>query len=291
MTATPMGRGAVVASTVFSLVAFAANSLLCRMALGRELIDPISFTSIRLISGAVMLLALVAWMEAPRAPSTSRGRWSGAVSLFVYAAAFSLAYVALDTGVGALILFGAVQLTMMSIAWQRGERMSGGQWIGFLIALAGLLYLLLLPGVAAPPPGAALLMVLAGVAWGCYTVLGKGAVAPISMTAGNFMKALPFTFAASLLAIKAFDVQPTGALLAAISGAVTSGLGYALWYKTLPHLSTNQAAILQLLVPVLAALAGVFILDEQLTLRLLIATLLILGGVLLAVRPVTPQRP
>ncbi len=287
---TQLGRGTVVAGTVLSLVAFAANSLLCRMALGRELIDPISFTSIRLLSGAVMLLALVAWLEAPAESSPSRGRWSGALALFVYAAGFSMAYVALDTGIGALILFGAVQLTMMSIAWHRGERMNTGQWLGFVVALGGLLYLLL-PGVSAPAPVAASLMVVAGIAWGCYTVLGKGAVAPISMTAGNFVKALPLTFAASLLAINALEVASMGALLAMTSGAVTSGLGYALWYKTLPSLSTNQAAVLQLLVPVLAAVAGVLVLDEQLTPRLVIASVLILGGVLLAVRPVAKPRP
>jgi drug/metabolite transporter (DMT)-like permease len=279
--------------TAFTLIAFAANSLLTRMALDGGFIDPLSFTTLRLSSGALALIPvgrLANARIAPQsAPTVTNGTWGSGLALFAYAAAFSLAYVTLTTGTGALILFGAVQITMLSAALKSGERLGPLQWLGLMAAVGGLFYLVL-PGLAAPDPLGALLMALAGMAWGVYSLQGKGAVFPVAMTAGNFLRAAPLALAISLVALASAHWETAGILLALTSGVVTSGLGYILWYKALGGLTTTQASVVQLLVPVLAALGGVAFLSELLSLRLIIASGLILGGVALAIlkrRPVT----
>lgn len=269
--------------TAFTLIAFAANSLLCRMALGGNLIDPVSFTAFRLISGVAILLP-IAHLSARRMarPPQRRGSWGSGLALFAYAFAFSLAYLTLDTGMGALILFGAVQATMLAAGLRSGERPHPAQWLGLAAALGGLAYLVS-PGLAAPDPLGALLMMVSGIAWGIYSLRGKGAGAPVLATAGNFTRAAPVASAVFVAAIATIDMDPAGVLLAVVSGAVTSGLGYVLWYMALEGLTTTRAAIVQLLVPVIAAFGGVVVLAETVTLRLVTASVLILGGVALAV--------
>jgi len=278
----------VVLATVAALIAFAANSLLCRAALGGLEADAASFTAVRLASGALMLLAV----------SRSRGRggsWTSAAALFAYAAAFSFAYFFLPAGIGALLLFGAVQVTMIGVGIAGGERPPPAVWGGLVLALAGLAHLSL-RGSRAFSAGGALLMLAAGVAWGVYSLRGrKTRGAPILATADNFLRALPF--AALLWAIGAVARTPhlsaRGAGLAVASGAITSGLGYVAWYSALPRLTAARAAVLQLCVPVLAAIGGVVLLGEVLTVRLIVAGAAILAGIALATgasRP-APARP
>ena len=277
-----------VALTGLTLVAFAANSLLCRMALGDSLIDPASFTTLRLVSGALVLIP-ISWMSGEaRGSHTSKGSWASGVALFTYAAAFSLAYVSLNTGMGALILFGAVQVTMLGSALKSGERLALVQWVGSAAAIGGLIYLVL-PGISAPDPLGALLMCVSGVAWGVYSVRGKGVSAPVSMTASSFLRSTPLAIVISVVAFAHIDLEPTGILLALISGGVTSGLGYVLWYKALRSLTTTQASVVQLMVPVLAAFGGVAFLSEQLSFRLISGSVIILGGVALAVVKRKPE--
>jgi drug/metabolite transporter (DMT)-like permease len=266
---------------LFTLIAFAANSLLCRVALGRHLIDPVSFTTVRLASGAVALWFLLrASTGSFAAPATkaSRGTWGSGLALFVYAGAFSLAYLSLSTGTGALILFGMVQVTMLGAALKSGERPGLAQSIGIAAAILGLVYLVL-PGISAPDPGGALLMALAGVAWGVYSIRGRGATSPASMTAGNFLRSGPPALVASAVALPTIHGELAGLLLALVSGVVTSGLGYVLWYRALKNLTTTQASVVQLVVPVLAAFGGVVFLSGQVSTRLVAASALILGGV------------
>jgi drug/metabolite transporter (DMT)-like permease len=270
--------------TVLTLIAFAANSLLCRMALADGSIDPTTFTSVRVASGALVLAVLM--LARKRRPT---GTWVGGLSLFGYAIAFSWAYLSLSTGTGALLLFGAVQATMIGFGLFAGERPSALEWLGGVIAFGGLVYLVL-PGVEAPPILESALMLGAGVSWGVYSLKGRGAVDATAATAGNFVRALPFAVVASAIAFSYFDVSARGLVLAVTSGAITSGLGYAIWYAALRGHSATSAAIVQLAVPVIAAFAGVMVLDEEVTLRLSVASLLILGGVAAAVlgkRPAT----
>jgi drug/metabolite transporter (DMT)-like permease len=281
---TPAAAPRIVLLTVVSLVAFAGNSVLARLALTRTAIDPGSFTSIRLMAGAMVLFLIVKLRRGTHRPG---GTWPSAVALFVYAAAFSFAYVQLTTGTGALLLFGAVQATMISIGVARGERLSGGQWGGLVFAYAGLV-LLVLPGITAPPLLSATLMLLAGVAWGLYSLRGKGAGDPIAATAGNFARALPLTIVLSVLLRGSRSLDASGIGYAIASGALASGVGYAIWYTALRTLRATTAATVQLLVPVIAALAGVLLLSEPLTLRLFGAGAAILGGV--AVVVLTPRR-
>ncbi len=271
----------VVILTAITLVAFAANSLLCRMALGGHLIDPVSFTALRLVSGALALI-LITRMVAESKPQKTTGSWGSGFALFAYAAAFSLAYVSLSTGMGALILFGSVQVTMIGAALKSGENLGPAQWVGSVAAIGGLIYLVL-PGISAPDPVGAVLMCVAGIAWGLYSIRGKGVSAPVAMTAGNFFRSAPMAIIASAVALSSVHLEPSGILLALISGTVTSGLGYVLWYKVLRSLTTTQASLVQLLVPVLAAFGGVAFVSEQVSVRLVAASTLILGGVALAV--------
>lgn len=266
---------------VLALLGFAANSLLCRAALGAGTIDAASFTAIRIASGALILLVLARGQRA--------GNWWSAFALFAYAAAFSFAYLRLVTATGALILFATVQATMISVGVARGERPRVVEWLGFLIAVAGLV-VLVLPGLASPDPLGAALMAIAGASWGVYSLRGRGSrvgagpsPAPLAVTADNFLRAVPMA-ALLLLAIPLHGghVEPRGVALAIASGAIASGIGYSLWYAALPSLAAVRAAIVQLAVPVLAAGAGAVILAEPVTLRLAIATGLIIGGIALA---------
>jgi drug/metabolite transporter (DMT)-like permease len=273
---------AVVLLTTFTLIAFAANSLLCRMALYGHLIDPVSFTTLRLASGAVALIPLSRLVGETIPTQKTTGSWGSGLALFAYAAAFSLAYISLGIGTGALILFGSVQVTMMGSALKSGEKLGAVQWLGAAAAIGGLVYLVL-PGIAAPDPLGALLMCVSGIAWGVYSVRGKGVTAPVAMTAGNFARSVPMTLLASALAFSSVRLDSFGVQLALISGIVTSGLGYVLWYKVLRDLTTTQASVVQLTVPVLAAFGGVVFLSEKVSVRLVAASALILGGVALAV--------
>ena len=279
----------VVSLTCLALLAFAGNSLLCRAALLNGTIDPASFTSLRLLSGAVTLALLVA-LRAGLAPLGARGKlsgsWLSALALFVYAAGFSFAYLQLTTATGALILFGAVQLSMIGYGFYRGERFSLLQWAGLLLAGAGLL-VLLLPGAAAPPLLAAVLMLGAGVAWALYSIRGKGAGDPLLQTAGNFIRTLPLCLLLSLSYWQAQTFDTAGMVYALASGALTSGIGYALWYAVLPSLKAMTAATVQLSVPVIAAFAAVLFLQEPISLRLTLASLAVLGGVGLVLRSKT----
>jgi drug/metabolite transporter (DMT)-like permease len=267
---------------VFTLAAFAANSLLCRMALGGDLIDPVSFTTIRLVSGALALIPIAGLVGESSVKPGARGSWISGFALFAYAAAFSLAYVSLTAGMGALILFASVQVTMIGAALKSGEKLGLIQWIGSVVALGGLVYLVS-PGISAPEPYGAILMSFSGIAWGVYSIRGKGAPAPVRMTAANFSRSALCALIVSTLAFSGVDLQMLGVLLALISGAVTSGLGYVLWYQALRSLTTTRAAVVQLMVPVLAAFGGVVLLSEQLSLRLIAASAVILGGVALVV--------
>ena len=248
------------------------------MALAPDFIDPVAFTAIRLGSGVAVLVPLAAMMSEPRPQSGTAGSWRSGFALFVYAMAFSLAYVSLETGMGALILFGSVQATMIGAALWQGERPSAREWIGLVVAMAGLVYLVL-PGISAPNPVGAMLMTASGVGWGVYSLRGKGQPAPVAATAGNFARALPFAVAGAVVAWGTLHASPRGVALAMTSGAVTSGLGYVIWYVTLRDLTATRAAIVQLAVPVIAAIGGILVLSEEPTARLAVASALILGGV------------
>ncbi len=269
--------------TTLAMLAFAGNSLFCRLALRDTEIDAASFTAIRLASGALVLAALL--MLRGKRP-TAGGSWPMAAMLFAYAVCFSFAYRDLTAATGALLLFGAVQFTMTGYGLWTGERIRGLKLVGLLLALAGLVWLLL-PGLAAPPPFAAALMLAAGAAWGVYSLLGKGAGDPTAATGGNFLRSLPFAAALALIATTAGTttgtVDHTGALYAVLSGAVTSGLGYVLWYAALPMLRATTAATVQLSVPAIAALGGAMLLAEPVTARLLVASVAVLGGIALTI--------
>ena len=265
--------------TVLSLLAFAGNSLLCRLALRQTTIDADSFTVIRLLSGALVLAALM-WVRGGL-PQRA-GRWPAGFSLFAYAATFSYAYVTLTAGIGALLLFGAVNATMIGYGLWRGEAMRLLQWTGVAIAFTGLIGLTL-PGLTAPPLTGALLMIVAGIAWGAYSLFGRGARNPLAETAGNFLRAVPFALLLAALAWPWQQVDGAGAAYSVASGAVTSGLGYAIWYKAQPHLRAAIAASLQLSVPVIAAAGGILLLDESLSLRLVFSSAAILGGIALVI--------
>lgn len=280
----PALSGRLAALTALALLAFAANSLLCRAALAAGRIDAASFTTLRIVAGAITLwLVARARPAAPLAPWRA-GHWLSALALFVYAAAFSFAYVSLNAAAGALILFGAVQATMIGVGLWRGQRLHARQTVGVAVAAAGLVGLLL-PGLSAPPLAGSLPMLAAGIAWGVYTLRGQGQGDPLQVTAGNFLRAVPFALVLGIAAAPALRLDATGALLAVASGALASGIGYAVWYAVLPSLAVASAAALQLSVPLLAAAGGVLLLDEPLTLRLAGASVAILGGIALVVVP------
>ena len=264
--------------TAVAMVAFAANSLLCRMALGEGLIDAASFATVRVVAGAITLslILLPRWRAQGRAPVD----WRAAAMLFTYMAFFSFAYLSLSAGTGALLLFGAVQLTMFVVALRSGEPFPALSWAGLGLAVAGLIYLVS-PGVTAPDPLGAALMTVAGVAWGVYSLLGKNASDPLAATANNFIFSVPLVVLVSLLFLEEFHFTNQGLVLAVASGSIASGLGYVIWYAALKGLPATRAATVQLSVPVIAAIGGVILLSEQLTFRLVLASAATLGGIAL----------
>ena len=270
---------ATVALTLLALVAFASNSLLTRLALGSKQIDAASFTAIRLLAGAVVLALLVRGQAGSWAPMRGRGA-TGPLSLFLYAAPFSFAYLRIGAAVGALVLFGVVQLTMIGYGVSRGERPAPLAWLGLVIATTGL-GILTVPAVARPDPLGVALMVVAGVAWGVYSLAGRGAPNALATNARSFLWSTPFALALVGLSPGLASATARGVALATVSGGVTSGLGYAIWYRALPRLTVTQAAVAQLSVPVIAALGAALVLGERLTSRLAIAGVAVLGGVAL----------
>ncbi len=267
--------------TALALIAFAANSVLCRLALGEETIDAASFTVIRLLSGALVLLAILAFSNDKEA-SASRGSWSASLMLFVYAVAFSFAYVSLDTGTGALILFGSVQITMILLSLVSGNRLHLSEWVGVIIAFIGFVYLIL-PEVTSPSVMGFLLMIAAGIAWGMYTLKGRGSDHPLKDTAYNFLRTIPLVIILLVITIQDAHYSAAGVLLAVLSGGIASGIGYTIWYIALGGLSTTQAAVVQLSVPAIAAFGGVLFVSEAITARLTLSASMILGGILLVV--------
>ncbi|TKB11808.1 DMT family transporter [Desulforhopalus sp. IMCC35007] len=270
----------IIVATGFALVAFAANSVLCRLALGNGAIDPAAFTVLRLLSGGLVLFIISGCLRPGKV--SSRGSWSGGSMLFLYASSFSYAYVSLDTGTGALILFGAVQITMIGVALMTGTRLRTTEWLGLILAFIGLVYLIL-PGVTTPTAIGFGLMALAGMAWGIYTLQGRNSQNPLSDTAYNFIRTIPFVVLLTLFSIKGMYHTPAGIGLALLSGGITSAIGYTIWYMALGNLSAIQAGVLQLSVPVIAALGGVVFVGEAITLRLAISAAMVLGGILIVI--------
>ncbi|MSN26511.1 MAG: EamA family transporter [Geobacter sp.] len=266
--------------TAVSLIAFAANSILCRLALGSASIDAASFSTIRLLSGALVLMLLT--RLAGRHTLETQGSWRSGAALALYAVTFSCAYVLLGTGTGALILFGAVQATMIISGLVSGERPTSLEWLGLLIAVAGLVYLVF-PGVSSPSPSGAVLMTAAGIFWGIYSLRGRGAENPVRITTGNFIRSVPFVLAGSAVMFPMLHLTPKGVLIASLSGGVASGLGYVVWYTALRGITATLAATVQLAVPLLAAAGGVLFLAETVSIRLVLSGLAILGGVGLAI--------
>ena len=264
--------------TSVAMLAFAANSLLCRLALLRSEIDPVSFAGIRLVSGAIMLAVIVRFRSEPSAPR--HADWLAAAMLFAYVAFFSFAYLTLSAGTGALILFGAVQLTMFSVGLRSGEKFGSIAWLGLALAVSGLVYLVS-PGIAAPPLVGAALMAIAGVAWGVYSLRGRAVADPLAATAGNFARAAPLALlmSAFFIASARAHANKAGVALAIASGALTSGIGYVIWYAALSKLTAMRAATVQLSVPLIAAFGGVAFLSEAITPRLAAASATILGGI------------
>lgn len=284
-----MPRVRLILLVTVAMLAFAGNSLLCRVALRQAGMDAAGFTTIRLASGAAVLGLLAHARGGGGEPGRKgRGDWPSACALFAYAAGFSFAYVNLSVGTGALLLFGAVQATMIAHGLWTGERLRAVQSAGLVLALSGLVGLLL-PGLSAPPLPGSLLMLGAGAAWGVYSLRGKGAGDPVQVTAGNFLRTLPFAVVLGMLALGQAAPSALGVGCAVASGALASGVGYAIWYAALPFLKTTHAATVQLGVPVLAASGGVFLLDEPVSWRLVLASAAVLGGIALVVlerRPV-----
>ena len=274
-------RARVIALTAFAMLPLSANSWLCRAALRDTGIDVASFTSIRLLSGALMLWLLLQarrlWHRDTAAPGES-GNWLSACALFGYAALFSFAYVELTAGTGALLLFGAVQVTMIGLGLRRGERLDAVQLMGVTLAFGGLVGLLA-PGLSAPPLLSGAMMLGAGACWGLYSMRGQGAQYPVQVTAGNFMRTVPITAALSLVMLQNASVDATGFWYAVASGALTSALGYVLWYSVVPLIKSVTAATVQLSVPVIVAVGGVLLLGEPITLRLVLASAAVLGGI------------
>jgi drug/metabolite transporter (DMT)-like permease len=274
-----MQRKRIILLTALAMLAFAANSLLCRLALKNAGVDAATFTLVRIVSAA---LALRLIMRASGGPRGIAGNWYSALALFVYASGFSFAYLSLPAGTGALLLFGSVQATMIGYGLWKGERLRIWQWAGLVLAMGGLIGLVL-PGISAPPLQSSLLMLGAGVAWGIYSLRGRSAANPTTTTTGNFLRAVPFAVALSLLMHPELAFERSGLAYAILSGALTSGVGYVVWYAALKELKAATAATVQLSVPAIAAMGGIALLGEPLTLRLLISSIVILGGIALVV--------
>lgn len=271
----------IIILTGLALVAFAANSVLCRLALGNEAIDAAGFTIIRLLSGAITLIIIVGTARNTKGVTT-KGSWAAGLMLFLYATTFSYAYISLDTGTGALILFGSVQITMILLSLISGTRLHLTEWAGVIIAFTGFTYLIL-PGVTTPSVTGFILMTVAGIAWGIYTLKGRGSKNPLMDTAYNFLRTTPFV---ALLTISTFNnmhYSSDGIIMALLSGGITSGIGYTIWYIALGGLSSTQAAVVQLSVPVIAAFGGVVFVSEAITIRLAISAAMVLGGILIVI--------
>ncbi len=267
--------------TTIALLAFAGNSVLCRFALGENTIDAASFTAIRLFSG-IVFLAIILKVTTAGETVSSKGSWTASLMLFIYAITFSFAYISLETGTGALILFGSVQITMILTGLYLGNRLHIVEWLGVLIAFTGFVYLLM-PGLGAPSLQGFVLMSVAGIAWGYYTLAGKGSKNPLRDTAYNFYRTLPLVFILIALTFQHAALSQKGVVLAVLSGGIASGVGYTIWYMALRGLTGTQAAVVQLLVPVIAAMGGVLFTNEIFSLRMALSALLILGGILVVV--------
>ncbi len=267
--------------TALALIAFAANSVICKMALGEELIDAPAFTIVRLLSGAIVLLFILL-ITKNKSASNQKGSWFSSAMLFLYAISFSFAYNSLDTGTGALILFGAVQISMVTISLFNGNKLDLREWIGMIISFIGFVYLIL-PGVTAPSPIGFVLMALAGTAWGIYTLQGKKSKDPLRDTAFNFIRTIPFLIVLLFFVYQKISFSYDGIWLAIISGGITSGIGYTIWYIALRGLTSTQAAVVQLLVPIIAAFGGVLFVSEKITSRLSWSSLMILGGIIIII--------
>lgn len=265
--------------TSLALIAFAANSVLGRLALKENSIDPSSFTAVRLLSGAVVLLIIIS-INRRKSNLSTKGSWSASLMLFIYAITFSFAYLSLDTGTGALILFAAVQITMILLSLIAGTRLYLVEWVGVSTAFTGFVYLIL-PGLTTPSPGGFILMTISGVAWGLYTLKGRDSKSPLMDTAYNFYRTIPLVCILLIITFKTAHYSLEGLLLALLSGGITSGLGYTIWYIALGGLSATPAAVLQLLVPVIAAVGGILFVSEAVTIRLIISATMILGGILM----------
>jgi drug/metabolite transporter (DMT)-like permease len=273
----------IIAVTVFALLAFAANSVLCRLALGENAIDPSSFTIIRLVSGIIILMAVIQLSgKSNNVKLKSKGSWLAASMLFIYAVAFSFGYVSLDTGTGALILFGSVQITMIIASVISGNKLHFSEWMGLIIAFSGFVYLII-PDLVTPSLIGFILMTISGVAWGFYTLVGRTSQSPLSDTAYNFLRTSPFILILIFFGLNDIHITYAGILLAILSGAIASGLGYFVWYIALKGLSVTQAAVVQLFVPIIAATGGVIFTDELITLRLIESSALVLGGILMVI--------
>lgn len=267
--------------TIIAMLAFAANSVLARLALSGGGIDPLSYTGMRLVSGAAVLAVLV-FFRRQRGAGKGMGSWPGAVALLLYAVAFSTAYVMVGAGTGALILFASVQMGMLAWAVFKGERPGLLEWLGIAIAFLALAYLVS-PGLVAPSLSGAVLMVVAGLSWAAYSLLGKGSLSPLADTAANFIRCLPVGILLIVIGMLVFKPNMAGVVYAVVSGAIASGLGYTIWYSVLPQLSRSRAALVQLTVPSITAFGGVVFINEVLTARLVIATIGVVGGVALAI--------
>jgi len=267
--------------TSIALIAFAGNSVLCRLALGDEAIDAASFTSIRLLSGIVVLLAIFGFMNRGKT-NIAKGSWKGAFFLFAYAITFSYGYITLETGIGALVLFGSVQISIILINMFKGNKLHAMEWLGTFVAFAGFVYLIF-PSLATPSAVGFGLMTMAGVAWGFYTLAGKGSNNPLGDTTYNFLRTLPFVLILVLFTFNDASLSTEGIWLAILSGSLASGIGYAIWYVALGSLSAIQAAVVQLLVPVIAAVGGVVFASEEITMRLVIASIVVLGGIMIVI--------
>lgn len=267
--------------TVLALIAFAANSVLCRLALGNEAIDASSFTGIRLLSGAITLFILLS-LQGDNKAASSKGSWAASFALFLYAITFSYAYLSLDTGTGALILFGAVQITIIVLSFMAGTRLHFIEWSGVLLAFTGFVYLIF-PNITTPSMNGFILMTVSGVSWGIYTLKGRNSKSPLMDTTYNFVRSIPFVAILLMFTMQNASYSSEGIILALVSGAITSGVGYTIWYIALGSLSSTQAAVIQLSVPVIAAIGGVFFVSEVITMRLVISATVVLSGILMVV--------
>jgi len=267
--------------TGLALIAFAANSVLCRLALGNGAIDAASFTGIRLLSGAIVLCFILV-IKRNNQGEPSKGSWTASFMLFLYAIAFSYAYLSVDTGTGALILFGSVQISMIFLSFISGTRLHTTEWAGVIIAFSGLIYLIL-PSITTPSINGFMLMTISGISWGIYTLRGRNSKNPLMDTAYNFLRTTPFVVLLAAFTLENVNYSTEGIVLALLSGGITSGIGYTIWYIALRGLTSTQAAVIQLSVPIIAAIGGVLFVSEVITPRLIISTAIVLGGILLVV--------